>query len=240
LTPWGIDAPTGYAYIRTVGKINQIICNSAIPNVTPAKAPGKVLGKEAGGFKEGMGTTTSGSVGGIPLIGSATTTTPTGSNGHSVGANGDPQDLAAAIFMWPGSTLELLQCLYELLLILIVLYILGNVLESVLYKDNPENVLKKFRAKWTTVALGLAIAFLGAYLLKEWCLLLPLIIAFLAALLWLFLGGKRHQNKEVTKTAYTATRETKIPAGPGKISRNEIVKERTDLMITEEKKGESK
>ncbi len=186
LTPWGISAPTGYAYIRTIGKINQIICGSAIPAVHPAAphAPGKVLGKEAAGFKEGAGTSTLNS---IPTIGQ---NVDKGQISPQMPLN-EPDSVAASVFSWPHSGLQILQCLYELLLILLVLYIIGNVLENVLYKDNKENVLKRFYTKWSTICIGLALAFGLAYYLKQWCLLLPLIVAFLGALTYLFIGRRK-------------------------------------------------
>ncbi len=185
LTPWGISAPTGYVYIRTLGKINQMLCGTGIDQVFPAKAKvsiskeGGIKSKE-GGFKEGMGTST---LGGVPVIG---TTTVSDSNGQDGGEkdNGLWKGVAAALFAWPDGTLNTLQCLYEFLLILIVLYILGSVMESVLYKDVPENVRKRFRTKWGTILGGLILAFVGALALKEHCLLLPLIAAFLGALGW--------------------------------------------------------
>jgi hypothetical protein len=209
LTPWGISAPTGYAYIKTIGKINQIVCGYGIPDVHPATA-GKVLGKESAGFKEGMGTS---SLNSIPVIGQNVSK---GQNVQEDRTVQDPDGLAAALFSWPTSALETLQCLYELLLILIVLYILGNVLESVLYKDKPENVLKRFYTKWVTVMVGIVIAFFGAYMLKEWCLLLPLIVAFLALAVWVYTSPTHAALKKSVQVWYLGaarkgdTKETAI------------------------------
>lgn len=194
LTPWGISAPTGYVYIRTLGKINQMLCNSDIPGVTPAKAlVSKEGGSKEGGFKEGMGTST---LGGVPVIGTSTV-----SNGQNIEKDNDSfwRNAAAALFSWPSGTLNTLQCLYEFILILVVLYILGSVMESVLYKDVRENVRKRFRTKWATILIGLAVAFIGAALLKEYCLLLPLLIAFLVALGWSVLKDPQNPFLPVIK-----------------------------------------
>ena len=51
-----------------------------------------------------------------------------------------------------------MKCLYGLLLILIVLYIIGNVLKDVLYKDVPENRRKRFLIKWSLINLGVVAA----------------------------------------------------------------------------------
>ena len=151
LTPWGITQPTGYVYVLTLAKINQIICGSPMPAVQAVyhapvikdKAPTCVCpatGKEAGGYKEGMGTSTLSS---IPTIGQDVPNTSKGQNSNAPDT-GYPGSVAGALFSWPDTAMEMVQCLYELLLILIVLYIIGSVLEGVLYKDTPENVLKKF------------------------------------------------------------------------------------------------
>ena len=200
LTPWGISQPTGYVYKLTLAKINQILCGSPMPvieKVLPvavkAKAPAcppcpcqcPSVDKEGGSYDKGaMGPDT---VSSIPIIGQDVAK---GQNSDKGSPGGGPQTLGAALITLPSNPLEIMQCLYELLLILVVLYILGNVLESVLYKDVPENAAKRFRAKWITIVLGLAIAFLGSYLLKEYCLLLPLTIAFLASLGWMLRGPR--------------------------------------------------
>jgi len=115
-----------------------------------------------------MGTNTLSSV---PVIGSATDSGPKGQNEELDDPWWYPENLTAALFTWPDSGTELLKSLYELLLVLIVLYILGNVLESVLYKEQTtegnKDVLDtiasdRFKAKWWTIAAGLLVAFGGA------------------------------------------------------------------------------
>lgn len=226
LTPWGISEPTGYAYIRTIGKINQIICNTDIPGVTPY-TPGEVLGKEAGGSKEGMGTS---SLDSVVLI---------GNNVSEVGikdkidGDGTLSRLATAMFSWPDTAVETLQCLYELLLILIVLYILGNVLESVLYKDNRENVLKRFYTKWATMVVGLILAFFGAYILKEWCLLLPLLIAIIAEVLWVLFAPRNRVLRDSFNTWYTSSIRNKLPMVGSVVTKQVMVTKTEDGAKTE-------
>ena len=197
LTPWGINQPTGYVYIRTLGKINQILCGSSIPDVHPQvikdiKAP---ISKEMGGYKEGAGTSTLTS---IPVIGSDV---PKGQISDKPDKE-RPESLAVALFTWPDTVADTVKCLYQFLLILIVLYILGSIMENVLYKDTPENVLKRFRTKWWTIIAGIALAWVGAYLLELWCLLLPLLVAFLISLIWVL--GKHPAIRETAKTWYVS------------------------------------
>lgn len=214
LRPWGTNQSTGYVYVLTLAKINQILCGTGMPNVTPAKqvaAPvkpvmdkeGAVIDKEGGTCpcKEGKdGGVSSGSPQ-LPVVGdngSGSSTVVAGSNGQK-----DQKDIgrvAASIFSAPASGVELMQCIYEFLLILIVLYIIGSVLENVLYKDGPENTRKKFLTKWGVMSAGLLLSAVAAYMIGEMCLVLPLIVALILSLAWMFLYPKRDVIKEKTTT----------------------------------------
>ncbi|MDO8565278.1 MAG: peptidoglycan-binding protein [bacterium] len=213
LTPWGINAPTGYVYKLTLAKINQIICGSPMPAVqgvyhAPVVIKDKVptctcpADKEMGGYKEGAGTSTLSS---IPIIGQNI------SKGQNIDTpdTGYPSSIAGALFSWPDTAAETMQCLYELLLIIIVLYIIGSVLEGVLYKDLPENISKRFFVKWGAIAVGFVLALVGAYLLQEWCLLLPLIIALLATGVYMILSTPKDQTVRTIVTTKTVTTEAK-------------------------------
>ncbi|HRH25816.1 MAG TPA: hypothetical protein PLD99_02655, partial [Parcubacteria group bacterium] len=103
---------------------------------------------------------------------------------------GQFSQFAAAVFSFPETLRDKMQCLYELALILFVLYILGSIVSDVLYKKGVEKSFKKFAYKWTTIVLGLTIAIILAFLLKEFCLLLPLIIALVLSLLWIAMYPK--------------------------------------------------
>ncbi|MEK7227507.1 MAG: peptidoglycan-binding domain-containing protein [Patescibacteria group bacterium] len=203
LIPWGISQPTGYVYIRTLGKINQILCGTSIQDVHPQvikniKAP---VSKEMDGHKEGAGTSTLSS---IPLIGQDI------SKGQIPDKpdKGHPSGLTAALFTWPDTGTDIVKCLYQFLLILIVLYILGSIMESVLYKDNPENILKKFYSKWATILIGLVLAFIGAYLLELWCLLLPLLLSLITSAIWMFV--KRPPQPKVATSKEPVKETTKV------------------------------
>jgi hypothetical protein len=147
----------------------------------------------------------------IPVVGISTSTDSKGQN---------TKGLAAALFATPKNLMDTLQCLYEFLLILIVLYILGSVLEDVLYKKEDLTAVKKrFYTKWTTIAVGLVIAGIIAYILNEYCLLLPILVALILSLIWMALYPKHDvirdpkawtpMNPFVKKTTVTTTTETK-------------------------------
>jgi hypothetical protein len=205
LTPWGHTAPTGYVYILTLKKINEIYCLNSFPlNDAQTKEIASFRALLEGLRNQGLnvelvpGATTISNIDTqsttspieLPIVGQIT---PQGQN---------LSNLAAVIFAGPASLLQALQCIYEFLLILIVLYILGSVLEDVLIKDVPENVLKKFLVKWTTVSFGLTIAIIAAYVLGEWCLTLPLLIALIISLLWMALYPKHDSIVASTKSKY--------------------------------------
>src|SRR3989338_1420904 len=100
-----------------------------------------------------------------------------------------------------------MQCLYELLLIIVVLYIFGNVLENVLYKDTVENTRKRFLTKWSTISTGSLVALIGAYWLKEYCLLLPLLVALILSVAWMIYGGKPQRANAVGVLTKTSGKE---------------------------------
>lgn len=137
----------------------------------------------------------------VTSLASGSTSTPQtiGSVGADKGQN--IHNLTSALFTFPSGVKETLQIIYEFILILIVLYIAGVVLKDVLYSDLPENVYKRFIAKWATIVLGLLIAIAVAYLVGEYALILPLLIVLIASTIWLALYN-RHSKLE---TVYVKT-----------------------------------
>ena len=80
-------------------------------------------------------------------------------------------------------------------------HILGNVLEDVLYKkEDLTKARARFYSKWTTIVLGLIVAMIVAYMVNEWCLILPLLIAFILSLAWMALYKKHLGSWKTTKT----------------------------------------
>ncbi|MDB5254273.1 MAG: secreted agglutinin [Parcubacteria group bacterium] len=207
LTPWGHTAPTHYVYILTLKKINEIYCLGSFPlNDAQAKEIAAFKALLQGVNNQGLpvvftpGVTTT-------IIKDISTTTLATSSPVELPIVGSVQgqnlrNLAAAIFTAPAGLLNTLQCIYEFLLILIVLYILANVLEDVFIKDTPENVLKKFLVKWTIITLGLTLAIIAAYFYGEWCLLLPLLIILILSVIWMALYPKHSGIKNSTKAWY--------------------------------------
>lgn len=231
LTPWGHTAPTHYVYILTLKKVNELLCQQTVPLTadqqheiaafrnliqTSGYASGPsglrsnsnlIMTKEglvpASGYSSSASSTTLTSI--VPVT--STTTVPV-----EVATNDKGQiktGLAAALFTFPDTIKDKMQCFYEFALILIVLYIFGAVLKDVLYSDLPENASKRFLAKWITISVGLLAALILAYILSEFCLLLPLLLSLLFSLIWMAFYPKHGSIRSTTKSWTT----WKSPAG---------------------------
>ncbi|MEX2013648.1 MAG: hypothetical protein WD897_01915, partial [Parcubacteria group bacterium] len=152
-----------------------------------------------------------------PVVGQTCPTCPT--QGQNLG------NLAAVLFAPPETLLDTVKCLYEFLLILIVLYIVGTVLKNVLYKDIPANSRKRFLTKWFAINLGIIVAIIVAYALGYWCLILPLIIALIIGLVWMSLHPEHEAMKASVKSWYLVgfARGKSIIKGREKVPNNVII-----------------
>src|SRR3990167_6487943 len=207
LEPWGHTGPTGYVYILTLKKINEIYCQRIFPlnqsQVNEIAAFRALLDSlrtrgvdvelpppsESGSVEERGLSTTTPIV--IPIVGEAEP--PQGQN---------LRNLAAAIFALPDNLLDIIKCSYEFLLVIIVLYILGNVLKDVLYKNIPENAKKRFFTKWLTIDVSTGLAIVAAYMMGWWCVILPLILALILSLIWTSTYSKHNSIRASIKSWY--------------------------------------
>ncbi len=193
LTPWGETAPTHYAYILTLKKVNEIYCGNNVA-ITPEQQHEidvyRALLQSGGGV-------------GLPIVGYQTSTstevltalvpitsTSTLAIAEPINKGQNLRNLASAILTTPDSLRDKLQCLYEFALILSVLYLLGAILKNVLYTDTSENVLKRFIVGWSTLVLGLLGAIAASYILNEYCLILPLIVVLIFSVAWVIFSPK--------------------------------------------------
>ncbi|MFZ2048757.1 MAG: putative Ig domain-containing protein [Minisyncoccia bacterium] len=203
LTPWGHTAPTGYVYILTLKKVNEIYCQRLYP-VTDAQQL-EINAHRA--LLERLNAT-GGTLPSNQEVGLNATTTPTipiiGELSPPKGQN--ISNIATALFAFPTTMQGFMQCLYEWLLILIVLYFLGDVLKDVLYKESEENVLKKFIAKWTTIIMGLIVAIIVAFIMFEWCLIFPLVVALILSIIWVSIYPKHDSINAHIKSWYIVLR----------------------------------
>lgn len=230
LAPWGHTGPTGYVYILTLKKINEIYCQHVFPlnqaqinEIAAYRDLLEHLGTGGGDLgpdqvtppidQSGFSTTTEPF---LPVVGQ---TCPICQNQGQNYPN-----LAAAIFATSGNLSDIVKCVYWTLLILVVLYIIGNVLSDVLYKDLPENHRKSFLTKWLTVLIGLVAAIVLAYIFNWWCVILPLIVVLILSLVWTMLYPEHLSIRAFIKSWYlvgslrlksmmkgSAPKEVKIP-----------------------------
>jgi hypothetical protein len=205
LTPWGHTEATHYVYILTQKKINEIYCQTVYQLTTDQL-------NEIDAFRalyENFGNTPD-----LPIVGTIDGTDdnlPTKLDEDK----GQISQFAAAVLSFPETLRDKMQCLYEIVLILFVLYILGSIIADVLYKNRVEKSFKKFAYKWVTIVLGLIVAIALAFLLLEFCLLLPLLIALALSLLWIALYSKHDSVKGKAKKMHSAIK-TKVSNLRGK------------------------
>ncbi len=188
LEPWGHTGPTGYVYILTLKKINEIYCQKILPltqdQLNEIIAFRDLIESYKSTIKYDQGKPDT------KDIDTATTTLPelpvVGQTDCPICPNqGQIQpSLAAVLFAIPDNLLDKAKCLYLWLLIIFVLYILVTILSNVLYKDVPENKRKRFLTKWVTFDLGTILAIVLAYIFDWWCLILPLLITLIISLFW--------------------------------------------------------
>ena len=212
LEPWGHTAPTGYSYILTTKKINEIYCQRIFPlndaqineiiafrqlleslraqGIEPVFPPSFQFPGEAGNATTSTSTTPL-----LPIVGQIRG--EEGSQGQNL------RNLAAVLFAQPGTFLDTMKCLYLFVLVLFVLYALSLVVRDLMYYENsPANQRKRFLVKWTAMSLGLVLAMLVAYLANWWCLILPLLIALIASAIWMLTYPKHSALRASAKSWY--------------------------------------
>lgn len=205
LTPWGyeVDSSTGYVYILTKKKVNEIYCKKQFDLTTEQQ-------REISQFRTMMyelalsGTMpTSGNVlnnvlGEITATSTENTTLLASLKDNLKDKNGtlaslfagrftdteSMKSLAAAVFTIPHDRGELLQSIYYLLIILFVIYILTSV------AINMQNTAALSRTKIRTrkaiyFSIGLIIALVGAMIYQVLTIVVPLVILLIGTLTFL-------------------------------------------------------
>ena len=234
LEPWGHTSSTGYVYILTLKKVNEIYCQRLFP-VNEAQANEIAAFKELleslrarginpefpfSGIDENNASTTSNPII-LPIVGEAE-----GNQGESL------RNLATAIFAAPETLMDMTKSLYGLAVIFIALYIIGNVLKDVLYKNvTLENVRKRFLTKWLTIDIGLLVAIVVAFVLGWW-FILPLLIALVISLAWTSFYPEHNSVRASIKSWYlVGTTWFKSTSKPAEKISVEPKKETTEKVI---------
>ncbi len=200
LSPWGVSAPTGYVYILTLKKINELYCQRIIPindvqsrEIAAYRALIENLHNQGiqvqvnpnGSITIPEGTSTPVE---LPVVGEASP--PKGQNLNN---------LAAAILAGPKSLENALEIIYQFLIILITLYILADLLVYVLYKQEG-NVLKKIVIKWLAICLGLIVILAVAFMIQAWSIVLPIFVVLICSAVWVAFYKKHDSIKASIKS----------------------------------------
>jgi Putative peptidoglycan binding domain len=229
LTPWGYSQgeSTGYVYILTKKKINEIFCQKAYP--LNAQQEQEIAQFRT--FLEGLksnnisvpGLTAVSTAGGNGLAsasGSASAATSTATAGNILGisnqgnrtASGFLSDenlsnIAAAAFAGPQGWTESLQSVVVFFLILIIIYALSQMIVGNQNKNKPAGQVLSASAVRTRKALMFVVGLVAALILclafHYYIIILPillLIIVAAATLLWFAIESKRETSPVTTAT----------------------------------------
>ncbi len=196
LTPWGHTEATHYVYMLTQKKINEIYCQTVYQLSTDQL-------NEIDAFRalyQNIGNTPD-----LPIVGTVDGSgTDNGQPEVGIEDKGQIRQFAAAVLSFPETLRDKMQCLYEVVLILFVLYVLGSLLADVLYKKEIDKPYRRFGYKWFVIVVGLIVAVALAYLFGEFCLLLPLLIALLLSAVWIAVYPKHNSVKSRARRFHVA------------------------------------
>ncbi len=240
LTPWGHTAPTGFVYILTKKKVNEIYCQMPFP-VTEAQQQeidafraflASVGGDQGGNYR--YTPVSSVSVGAsdlskaviIDLNNTATSSVAKEKVlDNSVFANAKGivkgisiRNAAVSLFAFPGDTSNRLVCGAQLIstqcillfLILLVLLYIVSILLS-----RSKTGIEKTKRKLMTFIVGALIFFVLAILLSLFCLALPLFVALVIALSYLV--GRMGSHNSNSNVIAPVKVEKKIEETPAEI-----------------------
>jgi len=208
LTPWGLPSTTGYVYYTTQKKVNEIYCQSAFPltdtqqneinsfsSLIDSLRAGGATDEDIEVILENLGTTGGGTGAGLAI-----------EEGNGEGVEGEesvaavalldrfPQasNLVAGVFTLPDDITGLYDCLIDLLLILFIIAILWLITkETVLYRDGDPAKGRLERDRTVFFSIAMLIAVIVSALLEIYCTILPLIVIFIALVIYYFVFTKK-------------------------------------------------
>jgi hypothetical protein len=212
LTPWGYaqGESTGYVYILTKKKVNEIYCQKAFPIngaqeqeivdfkalLESLKQHGISVGGETGNVGTPIGSVL-GTTNNAPTAGDNTSTTTLQNSGGLFGST-NLRNIAAAIFTGPQGVMKMLQALVVFILVLIIVYNGG---EIVINSQNKDGLLTGDAKRTRRISYGIVgfiLAILAYLVFKYYVLILPtiiLVVVLAGYLLWISLGKKsKSQN----------------------------------------------
>jgi hypothetical protein len=201
LRPWGHDSYTGFVYILTKKKVNEIFCQSAFP-LTASQDEEIRLFREfltltGGGIFSSQSQSSSdeggvgGSSGSSNLSGGIAGAviergeSETSGTGGGLIKNQAIRNVAAVIFSKPESFADGISTIIIFLIALAILYLLSNAVVKGIGKGKTVSVEKEQTQKISVFALGLVLVIALSIFFKIYLLVLPLVIFFLILILFL-------------------------------------------------------
>jgi hypothetical protein len=214
LAPWGHTAPTGFVYILTKKKVNEIFCNTVFPltaeqqnEISAFKAYLESIsngsagsGAEMPDFGETVGAAPSGSLrnGGLganalsgelgDILNDVEGDTATGGGDGSVDRGDILRNAAVSLFALPSDAVEMIECALVFLIILAAAYALSSLLAGRPTLEGGGASRVRVRKLVYIIALFI-IAAIIASVVRYLCVILPLGVAAIVALLMLIFGG---------------------------------------------------
>jgi cytoskeletal protein RodZ len=211
LSPWGHDASTGFVYILTKKKINEIVCQTAFPL-------NSLQEEEIAQFRALMAGQTSSTDSTNGSAGSASGIAPSGLNIDDVVGSTDTtngiaesfeadsavpnniRSIASAIWSIPKDRGALLQSLYFLLIAIIAVYLATEIVVGSMNTVNL-NKYKIWARKALGYIIGLALAIIVAVWYKVFSIVIPLIVLLIVAGAFLAVAmTKRNGDQVVSMT----------------------------------------
>ncbi|MEX0930158.1 MAG: DUF4114 domain-containing protein [Candidatus Paceibacterota bacterium] len=200
LAPWGHTAGTGFVYITTKTRINEIVCQRQIAFTDAEREEMRQFKNylasiggdvQFAGGQGGIGLGGTGTVGADGIVGgvqddtiatSATSTTGSTANGIVGTAtnmisttSGAIAGFAVAAFNFPDTPAEALQCFVNLLLILAIVFLIGTIIVNAQETDHLSRNTVWARRLMLYIT-GLIIAGIIAYFASLYCLIVPLLV----------------------------------------------------------------
>ena len=208
LAPWGHTAPTGYVYILTKKKINEIFCKTIYPLSASDQSEIDSFRSFIQDIEENGGVIpdVSGSIG----VGTSTESeNPTDSdfiNGSEIAGTNVLRNAAISLFSIPESLSDTLECAIVFLIVLAVIYILASLFSGGPARDEMERMkIRRKKLIWSAIFLIVAIALSAIF--AHYCTILPFVIVFLIVMGVILFGNGTAHKEAIKNNSYDASLE---------------------------------
>ena len=209
LAPWGHDGPTGYVYLTTRKKVNEIYCQKAFP--LNADQQDEVNGFRALLDSFGISSDDFGIGGGLFLpetadaaergdvLGVIDTDLEIGdsseeANGsNAITTNPRVQEIAASVLALPSDASGWGECLFWFVIAIAIIYLIGTIIVNM--QDTAGKTDKQVRTrKLLYFIIGSVVAVILAILLEIFCIVMPLLLVLIIlaiGLIWYVNAGNK-------------------------------------------------